>query len=250
MCPHDGRSYDLPMTCWIYSIIGSDAEDHALFSRLQAMSGVAIHQQKSVTIGAVDLFCGIGGLTHGLQMAGVAVKAGLDIDPSCQYAFESNNAGAEFVCRDVEAIDFREIEHYYRGADIAALVGCAPCQPFSGHNRRRAKSDADCSLVVKFARLVKEGRPDFVSMENVPGLQKHPVFNDFVETLEALGYAVYHGIVRCELHGVPQKRRRLVLLASRLGEISMQPRTGLPATVGDCIRSLPPIAGGGGGIAS
>ena len=203
-----------------------------------------MRQQKCVKIGAVDLFCGIGGLTHGLQMAGVTVKAGFDIDSSCQFAFGSNNAGAEFVHRDVQSIDFREIEHYYRDADITALVGCAPCQPFSGHNRCRPKSEADCSLVTKFSGLVREGRPDFVSMENVPGLQKLPVFNGFVETLEALGYAVNHAIVQCELHGVPQKRRRLVLLASRLGQISMLPRTGSPTTVGDCIRNLPPILEG------
>lgn len=203
-----------------------------------------MHQQKSFTIGAVDLFCGIGGLTHGLQMAGIEVKAGFDVDSSCQYAFESNNAGAEFVHRDVQLIDFKEIAHYYEGVDITALVGCAPCQPFSSHNRCKPKSDADCSLVEKFAQMVKEGRPDLVSMENVPGLQKHRIFNDFVETLDTLGYETNHAIVRCEFHGVPQKRRRLVLLASRLGQISMLQRTAPPATVGDCIRNLPPITEG------
>ncbi len=203
-----------------------------------------MRQQKPVAIGAVDLFCGIGGLTHGLQMAGVAVKAGFDIDPSCQYGFESNNAGAEFVHRDIRLIDFKEIEHYYEGADITALVGYALCQPFSGHNRCRPKSDADCSLVEKFAKLAKEGMPDFVSMENVPGLQRHRFFHDFVEMLDASGYATNHAVVRCEFHGVPQKRRRLVLLASRLGPISMLKRTAAPATVGDCIGNLPPIAEG------
>lgn len=209
------------------------------------MSGVVVHpQQKHGEIAAVDLFCGIGGLTHGLQLAGVAVKAGLDIDSSCQYAFESNNAGAEFVHRDVQFINFKEIEHYYKDADITALVGCAPCQPFSGHNRCKPKADANCSLIEKFAQLVKEGKPDFVSMENVPGLQKQRIFTDFVETLDALGYATSHAVVRCELHGVPQKRPRLVLLASRLGRISMPQQTALPVTVGDCIRNLPPVAEG------
>ena len=198
----------------------------------------------SSTIHAVDLFCGIGGLTHGLRLAGVAVKAGFDNDPTCRYAFEANNDGVEFICKDIREIQFADLEPYYAAAEVTALVGCAPCQPFSAHNRRKAKSDADCSLVSEFARLVREGKPDLVSMENVSGLAKHSAFDDLTETLRTLGYEIDHDIVSCEHYGIPQKRRRLVLLASRRGAVSLPQWSESPPTVGDCIRGLPAIADG------
>lgn len=196
-------------------------------------------------IHAVDLFCGIGGLTHGLQLAGIDVRAGFDNDPTCQHAFEANNDGAKFVCKNVCELAFNDDIAPHYGPDAAkALVGCAPCQPFSAHNRRRRQSDEDCSLIGEFARLVKEGTPDFVSMENVPGLAKHSVFQDFTDVLDALDYDVTHEIVSCEEFGVPQRRRRLVLLASKRGRVSLSEREESPPTVGDCIRSLQPIKAG------
>ncbi len=197
------------------------------------------------TIHAVDLFCGIGGLTHGLRLAGVAVRAGFDDDPSCCHAFEANNATAKFVCADVRDLSFDDLAPHYGSDAVTALVGCAPCQPFSAHNRRRAKSEEDCSLVGEFARLVGEGTPDLVSMENVPGLAKHRAFQGFVAALEALGYQVSQRIVSCDQFGVPQRRRRLVLLASRLERrATLTECEEPPPTVGECIKDLPAIADG------
>lgn len=199
----------------------------------------------STPIHAVDLFCGIGGLTHGLRLAGVAVKAGFDNDSTCRHAFETNNEGAEFVCKDVREVKYADLKPYYEAAEITALVGCAPCQPFSAHNRRKTRSDADCSLVNEFARLVREATPDLVSMENVPGLAKHPAFDELIETLTVLGYEVSPpDIVSCERYGVPQRRRRLVLLASRHACLSLRDSGKPPPTVRDCIRDLPAIEHG------
>lgn len=199
----------------------------------------------SPTIQAIDLFCGIGGLTHGLRLAGVGVKAGFDNDPTCRHAFEANNDGVEFFCEDVRDVRFADIEPLYGKAEVTALVGCAPCQPFSAHNRRKSQSDGDCSLVNEFARLVKEGTPDLVSMENVPGLAKHPAFDELIRTLVALDYETDPTIVSCERYGVPQRRRRLVLLASRRGPVALPRSTGsATVTVGDCIRGLPAIDAG------
>ena len=206
----------------------------------------ATHSATTERIYAVDLFCGIGGLTHGLRLGGVAVQAGVDNDPTCRYAFETNNGGAEFICKDVRRIRFADLAPYYGTAEVKALVGCAPCQPFSAHNRRKVESDTDCSLVNEFARLVREGTPDLVSMENVPGLARHPAFEDFISTLIDLGYEVNSSSsVRCERYGVPQTRRRLVLLASRLGPISLQDGDVATPTVRDCIRDLPLLEDGG-----
>lgn len=193
---------------------------------------------------AVDLFCGIGGLTHGLRLAGVDVRAGFDVDGTCRYAFEANNDGVEFACRDVRDLAFDDLASYFEGGAASALVGCAPCQPFSAHNRRHSRSDADCSLVGEFERLVREGTPDFVSMENVPGLAKHAAFRSFVESLQALDYHVSHEVVPCHRFDIPQRRRRLVLLASRHGPLSLSESAANPPTVHDCIGDLPAIRDG------
>ncbi len=152
--------------------------------------------------------------------------------------------GSKFICKDIREIQFADLEPYYATVEVVALVGCAPCQPFFAHNRRKAKSDADCSLVNEFARLVREGKPDLVSMENVSGLTKHPAFDDLIETLTTLDYEIDHSIVSCERYGVPQRRRRLVLLTSRRGPVSLPQRNASQPTVGDCIRVLPAIEDG------
>lgn len=194
-------------------------------------------------IHAVDLFCGIGGLTHGLARSGIAVKAGFDNDESCRYAYEANNSGSQFVRADIRDLGREDLEPYFTGAEASVLVGCAPCQPFSAHNRK-LKKEADCSLVYEFARLIEETQPDLVSMENVPGLAKHEAFADFLDVLERLEYDHDAAVVWCSDYGIPQKRRRLVLLASRLGSIRV-PRHSVDArTVREFIADLPPIADG------
>lgn len=196
-------------------------------------------------IHAVDLFCGIGGLTYGLGLSGVEVKAGFDIDESCRHAYEANNRGSEFVAADVRDIGPGHIAPYYADADVSVLVGCAPCQPFSAHTRK-LKRDADCSLIRVYADLVEEVRPDVVSMENVPGLVRHEAFGDFLAALERSGYWWRDwAIVPCADYGVPQSRRRLVLLASKLGDISLpKPERRRRTTVADFIQCLPPIGDG------
>ncbi len=194
---------------------------------------------------AVDLFCGIGGLTHGLSLSGIAVKAGFDIDTSCQYAYEANNRGSEFVAVDVRNIHFSDIAPYYKDAEVMVMVGCAPCQPFSAHTRRTKKSQEDnYSLVGEFARLIEEGTPDLISMENVPDLAKNKAFEKMIATLDVLDYKYEYDVLSCANYGVPQNRKRLVLLASRLGDISLPCPAGNRKTVADFIRNLPALEAG------
>jgi DNA (cytosine-5)-methyltransferase 1 len=206
----------------------------------------------------VDLFCGIGGLTHGLKLAGLDVIAGFDIDPTCKYAYEENN-GAIFIEGDIAAISVDEISKHYGDDEndiIRILVGCAPCQPFSKYTMRYRK-DAESvnvgknhtkwSLVESFASKISLLLPDVVSMENVPELINTEVFKNFVETLKTHGYHVSYGIAFCPDYGVPQNRKRLVLLASRLGEINLIEPEYTPKdykTVRCAIGKLPPINAG------
>ena len=172
---------------------------------------------------AVDLFCGAGGLTRGLLDAGIKVRAGIDIDPFCEYPYEHNN-DAKFLKRSVTDLKPDEIKVYYRKNTLRLLAGCAPCQTFSTYNlkaRSKEEKDKKWFLLLEFARLVKEIQPELVTMENVPGLESQDVFQNFLSTLNGLGYNVSYQVVACEEYGIPQHRRRLVLLASRLGEIKL-----------------------------
>ncbi|WP_371380928.1 DNA cytosine methyltransferase [Sporomusa aerivorans] len=198
---------------------------------------------------AIDLFCGIGGLTHGLLLSGLQVLAGIDIDGTCQYAYETNNQ-AVFIEADVAQLPSDIISNIYPNGLIRVLVGCAPCQPFSRYTQRYRKEGHKGDkwrLLYAFADKVRDIMPEIVSMENVPELAAESVFNDFKAALIEMGYYVSWKIVYCPDYGVPQSRRRLVLLASKLGEISLidpqyTPETYL--TVRDTIGNLPPIDAG------
>lgn len=172
-------------------------------------------------IAAVDLFCGAGGLTRGLLDAGIAVKAGIDLDPSCEYAYRHNNEGAEFVLKSVAEIEKKDVEGYFPENALSLLCGCAPCQTFSTYNRNAAEDDSRWQLLGEFSRLVKEVRPDYVSMENVPGLASHSVFDKFLTVLQEEGYSFSYSTVDCSEYGMPQKRKRLVLLGSLVGNIDL-----------------------------
>lgn len=197
----------------------------------------------------VDLFCGVGGLTHGLQLSGLNVVAGFDIEESCRYAYENNN-NAAFISRDVTNVTAEEINRLYPNHAVKILVGCAPCQPFSKYTKRYRKDgpmDDKWRLLYSFSRLVQEVRPSIISMENVPELAHEKVFEDFVCNLQNLNYMVSWSIVNCPDYGIPQYRKRLVLLASSLGEITLIPPThdeNNYVTVRDAIESLPPLADG------
>ena len=190
----------------------------------------------SISISAVDLFCGVGGLTYGLQQTGIKVRAGLDVDATCRYAFETNNA-ATFIEKDIRAVKGPELSALYPPGDIKLLVGCAPCQPFSVHTRKYRKDtarprDTKWELLNDFGRLIEEVKPEIVAFENVTPIRKEDIFTDFLGKLASLNYFVFQVRVYCPDYGVPQKRRRLVLLASTLGDISLLPKTHLRAASG------------------
>lgn len=170
----------------------------------------------------IDLFCGIGGMTHGLIKSGLNVIAGYDIDESCRYAYEVNN-DSKFINSDISNLTGNSLAKLYSDKTIKVLVGCAPCQPFSKHTHKvkNRNEDKKWGLLYEFGRLIKELEPEIVSMENVPQIEKQNVFIHFVEILEKLGYHVFTKTVLTANYGVPQSRRRKVLLASKNGDIEL-----------------------------
>jgi DNA (cytosine-5)-methyltransferase 1 len=200
-------------------------------------------------ISAVDLFCGSGGLTHGLMRAGIKVEAGIDIDGNSKHAYETNNPGSRFLEWDVAEKYSPSIESLFVEGKIRLLAGCAPCTPFSKLTNGSEKHHA-FDLLDHFGKFVRGIVPDLVTMENVPELAERgqPVFDRFRKTLESLEYQVDWKFVSCPEFGIPQSRRRLVLLASRLGKIEV-PEGKFPyrsqwKTVAETIRELPPIDSG------
>ncbi len=197
----------------------------------------------------VDLFCGVGGLTHGLQLAGLNVVAGIDFEESCRYAYEQNN-NAIFIKRDITTVTANEIDELFPQNTVKILAGCAPCQPFSKYTKRYRKEgyqDEKWRLLYYFGNIIAGVHPEIIAMENVPELRSTDVFFDFTNKLNELNYHVWSSVVFCPDYGVPQNRKRLVLLASNLGNIRLIQPTHQPneyVTVRDVIGQLPEIQAG------
>ena len=198
-----------------------------------------------MTVSCVDLFCGAGGLTHGFALEGLPVAAGIDLDAACRYPYEQNSEST-FLEKDVSAVSAEDLNQLFGKAEIKVLAGCAPCQPFSTYAQRYdIERNQRWGLLYEFARLAEGTLPDIITMENVPSVQKHDVFHDFVSQLEELGYHVWHQVVDSSHYGVPQTRKRMVLLASLHGSIRMIERTHKkPKTVKQAIGRLKPIGAG------
>lgn len=194
---------------------------------------------------AVDLFCGVGGLTHGLTKAGVKVRLGVDLDPACRFPMETNNA-AKFLEADVGSLLPSDVRTAFGDAQITLLAGCAPCQPFSSYAQsvKRDTPHGDWELLKSFSKLVLAVRPTLVTMENVPPLLKQQIFKDFVADLHEAGYDLDFKVVDGRDIGLPQRRQRLVLVASLLGPIIIPDVDRPRATVRDTIANLPPLSAG------
>lgn len=198
----------------------------------------------------VDLFCGIGGLSHGFIQSGFRVVAGIDNDEACRYAYEHNNL-AEFIGKDVGQVTAEEILALYPPGATKILVGCAPCQDYSKYNKKSGMKGNKWELLEAFGDLIVDTQPHVVSMENVPELKLYKdgtIYAGFVNQLIAAGYHVSSKIVYCPAYGIPQQRRRLVLLASKLGPIELIPpllEEHQYCTVRATISDLPAIEAGG-----
>ncbi|MFZ6711607.1 DNA cytosine methyltransferase [Undibacterium sp. TC9W] len=205
-------------------------------------------EKQKIQIEAIDLFCGAGGLSFGLKKSGLTVLAGIDFDASCKYPFEQNNK-AKFIESDISLVESETLAKLFTSkANIRVLAGCAPCQPFSKYRQGEDTSvDKKWKLLYEFSRLISDISPEIVTMENVPELQGHKVFEDFLRKLKKLKYKVSFEIVNCVEYGIPQNRKRLVLLGSKLGDIKLISKTHTPKkykTVKKAIGHLPAIKAG------
>ena len=214
------------------------------------------HGNKIKDIIAVDFFCGAGGVTRGLTDAGINVKAGIDIEGEFRTTYEKNNPESSFIEMDVASVTPNYIKSFFWKDEntYTLFAGCAPCQPFSNHSLKLTKqNEVRRTTLSYFGSLISKVKPDLVFSENVPGIEKKfegAILDNFISVLEKSGYIVKNSVVDAKGYGVPQSRKRMVILASRLGrELDFPGRTHGPGlmpyvTVKDAIRRYPRIKAG------
>lgn len=215
------------------------------------------YMMTSPKIKVFDFFSGCGGTSKGLQTAGMDIVLGLDIDKDSEATYLANFLGAEFIRQDISSVETQSIKNAIQkcGSSPLLFCGCAPCQPFTKQNTLKKTDDVRAPLLNEFQRFVEYYEPEYVFVENVPGMQKikneKSPFTDFITALKLKGYSVSYAVKAAQNYGVPQYRRRLVLIASRLGYIDLPGETHGEgenkekyATVWDYISDLPSIRAG------
>lgn len=202
---------------------------------------------------AIDFFSGCGGTSLGLINSGINPVLGIDIDIDACTTYERNIPGSASMCADIRNLNPEDIAIYLDTEEPILFCGCAPCQPFSRHNKQSAKDDPRASLLNEFSKFVEHWHPDYVLIENVPGMQKNSVngkvFKNFLKMLEKEKYHTTFDLIPAASFGVPQTRKRLVLVASKKpGYNFPEPTHGKgklkPSTVFDWIAGLPPLKAG------
>lgn len=194
---------------------------------------------------AVDLFCGAGGLTEGLRQAGFKVLGAVEIDPLACRTYRLNQKPVKLWEEDITCVSGTSIMKALglKRGELELLAACPPCQGFSTmrtKNGNRWNRDARNDLIFDVLRLVRSMRPKAVMLENVPGLAENERYISFRKGLESLGYYITWDVLDTADYGVPQRRRRLVLLASMLGEPEFSPKSVRKRTVRQFIESLTP----------
>lgn len=174
---------------------------------------------------AVDFFCGAGGLTRGFLDAGLRVLLGIDVDSGCEETYKKNNRPAKFLCADVTTLEPSAIKNYLRGVPRTQLVfvACAPCQPFAVLNKTGG-SRREALLLREFAKFVEYYKPRYVVLENVPGIARvrgASILARFKALLRKLEYKFDERVLDAKYYGVPQTRRRYILLGRRKGKITL-----------------------------
>jgi DNA (cytosine-5)-methyltransferase 1 len=202
---------------------------------------------------AIDFFCGAGGLTRGLLDSGIDVILGIDADDRCRNTYEANNAPAKFKHCDIRKLTVADLSKEIKGIPSNQLMfaACAPCQPFS-KQRTVAKDKRQRTLLGSFSKFIDTFKPEYIFIENVPGITKvsgNSTYKRFISVLDRCGYFYDASDIDAKCYGVPQTRRRHILIARRSSPLRMPEATHGPdrlpyETVKNVISHFPPINAG------
>ncbi len=192
---------------------------------------------------SIDLFSGCGGLTEGMHQAGFQTKLAFEINNTASLAYEANHPTTKIIKQDIRSVNIESIKKELSNTVIHLLAGCPPCQGFSSLrrlNRKEPVSDQRNSLILEYIKFVKELNPYTIMLENVPALIEYDLFQDAVRILrDELHYFIDYDIVNVKDYGVPQSRKRLVMIGSKLGEIKIPKPNNEKVTVREAIGLLP-----------
>ena len=206
-----------------------------------------------------DFFSGCGGTSLGFRQAGIRNALAVDSCTDAIKTFQKNFPDVAVINESIEMIDAKRIQTYYSNlSEVKLFCGCAPCQPFTKqktNTKRESSTDERRGLLLHFADIVHVCLPELVFVENVPGLQNVSLedggpFSSFVDQLKQDSYSLAFGVIAAQVYGAAQVRRRLVIVASRLGEITLPEPTHGPnkskpyVTVRDAIGNFPPVEHG------
>ena len=200
---------------------------------------------------AIDLFSGAGGLTVGLKRAGFHVVGAVEIEPNSFTTYKANHPDVRCLTQDIASVSGADLLDFGGIDRIDLLAGCPPCQGFTSLTAKyKDREDPRNALVLEMARLAEEIRPRALMMENVPGLARKggSLYGRMKTRLQRMGYRLTEGILQVADYGVPQLRRRFVVLGGRGFEIPLpdpthsgSPNKGLEPwrTVRDAIEKMP-----------
>lgn len=189
---------------------------------------------KKQNLYAVDFFCGAGGMTYGLRQAGINVLVGIDNDLTCKETYEYNNPGSLFICKDITEYTLEELKNdanIKESQDNIIFIACSPCQYWSQMNTKRDKAEKSKNLLKEFQRFIEYFKPGYIVIENVPGLfrKTENALHVFMDYIKQFKYESDEDIISTYDYGVPQKRRRFLLLASRVnGKIKLPKKEANP----------------------
>jgi DNA (cytosine-5)-methyltransferase 1 len=197
------------------------------------LKGKTANQQPIIK--AVDFFCGAGGVTRGLLDAGIDVVCGIDNDSTVKMTYQENNLRpngkkVEFIEIDINKLAFKELSQKIKKEEFDKLlfVGCAPCQPFTKINTIKDKREKEKNYLLRFADFIEFFKPDYLFIENVPGITAKKyggIFGKFKSRLKKLGYHFKDNNINAKKYGVPQNRNRRILIASSKDAISFPEET-------------------------
>lgn len=185
---------------------------------------------------AIDLFSGCGGLSCGLKEAGFRVVAAVEIDTKAQTTYKLNHPDVQLYGQDIRKLEPAAVlkDLGLQSGELDLLAGCPPCQGFSRlrtKNQKTSVKDDRNNLVADFLRFVKVMNPKTIMLENVPALAKDGRFTHMRNQLGEFGYKIVVHVLDAADYHVPQRRKRLIMLASRVHEPMIAPKAGNRVTV-------------------
>lgn len=197
----------------------------------------------------IDLFAGVGGLSLGFEMRGFDVVLANEYDKSIADAYQENHKHTKMIVGDITSLDLQRTFHGYKGK-VDVVIGGPPCQGFSQKGQRKTIHDERNFLFKYYVEVVKLVEPRYFVMENVPNLltaENGYFCKEIEELFQSIGYSLEKGVLNASDYGVPQNRRRAVIIGKKGGKAPDLPKPkNVSITTWDAISDLAYLESGEG----